>query len=77
MDEIIETKYFLFGKKIIYKEKTVKNNYFSKYLIIYKYYDYNHNILREKTVVYKNNPDVIFSKEEYYIDGVLKLNNKN
>lgn len=76
IDNIINTEYYFLYKKIIYDNKIIKNYYFSKYLIIYKYFDNNYNILREKIKIYKNN-NKIHSKVEYYIDGEIKIKIEN
>ena len=70
MDNFIGVEYFLFHKRIKYKDKIVENYYCSKYLIIYKYYDIKHNVLRKKIIIYKNDKR-IYCVEKYSIDGEL------
>ena len=68
--EIINTEYHFFYKITYYKHKIIKNNYFSKYLLIYKFYDNNCKILREISKVNKKN-NIEYSKEKYDIDGIM------
>ena len=70
MDNIIRTEYSLLYKKIHYIDKIIKNYYFSKFLIIYKFYDSAHNVLRKKIVVYKKNNN-IYSIQKYCLNGEL------
>ena len=68
--EIINTEYHFFYKITYYKHKIIKNNCFSKYLLIYKFYDNNCKILREISKVNKKN-NIEYSKEKYDIDGIM------
>ena len=71
INNIVKTEYFLFYKKINYTDKIIKNYYFSNFLIIYKFYDIDHKVVRKKTVVYKKNNN-IFSIEKYCLNGDLR-----
>lgn len=73
MDNIIKTTFYLSHKKIFYEDKIIEDYYFSKYLIIYKFYDYKKTVLREKTIVSKNN-EIVHSKIEYDINGNINKN---
>ena len=69
-DTFIKTEYFLCYKRMHYINKVVENYYFSKFLIIYKYYYIKHKVLRKKTFVYKNNNN-IEHVEKYCLNGEI------
>ena len=75
MDVILNIEYFLFYKKLYYENKIIKNYYFSRFLIIYKYYDSRHTILKEKIIVYKHDINIIYVIKKYDIDGLVITTN--